>query len=53
MVIPNNRDSLKDWCLRQLGHPVLEINVDDDQVNDAIVSAFQYYQDFHFDSVER
>jgi hypothetical protein len=53
MAIPNSRDSLKDWCLRQLGHPVLEINVDDDQVDDAIDSAFQYYQDFHFDGVER
>jgi hypothetical protein len=53
MAIPNSRDSLKDWCLRQLGHPVLEINVDDDQVDDAIDSALQYYQDFHFDGVER
>ena len=53
MSIPNSRDALKDWCLRQLGHPVLEINVDDDQVDDAIDSALQYYQDFHFDGVER
>ena len=53
MSIPNSRDTLKDWCLRQLGHPVLEINVDDDQVDDAIDSALQYYQDFHFDGVER
>lgn len=53
MSIPNSRDTLKEWCLRQLGHPVLEVNVDDDQLDDAIDSALQYYQDFHFDGVER
>lgn len=53
MSIPNSRDSLKEWCLRQLGHPVLEVNVDDDQVDDAVDSALQYFQDFHFDGVER
>lgn len=53
MSIPASRDELKEWCLRQLGHPVLEINVDDDQVDDAIDNAFQYYQDFHVDGVER
>ena len=36
MSIPSSRDQLKDWCLRQLGHPVLEVNVDDDQVDDAV-----------------
>jgi hypothetical protein len=53
MSIPASREQLKDWCLRQLGHPVLEVNVDDDQVDDAIDSALQYFQDFHFDAVER
>lgn len=53
MAIPASREQLKDWCLRQLGHPVLDINVDDDQVDDAIDSAFQYFQDFHFDGVEK
>ena len=53
MSIPSSRDQLKDWCLRQLGHPVLEVNVDDDQVDDAVDSALQYFQDFHFDGVER
>lgn len=53
MPTPNNLDSLKEWCLRKLGHPVLEINVDDDQVDDAIIEAFQYYRDFHYDGVER
>ena len=53
MAIPATRDQLKDWCLRQLGFPVIEINVDDDQVDDRIDEAFQYYQQFHYDGVER
>ena len=53
MSIPASREQLKDWCLRQLGHPVIEINVDDDQVDDAVDQALQYFQDFHFDAVER
>ena len=44
---------MKDWCLRQLGFPVLDINVDDDQVEDRIDEAFSYFQQFHFDGVER
>jgi hypothetical protein len=53
MSIPSSRENLKDWCLRQLGFPVIEINVDDDQVEDRIDEAFQYFQQFHFDGVER
>jgi hypothetical protein len=53
MSIPATREQLKDWCLRQLGHPVININVDDDQVDDRIDEAFQYFRDFHFDGVER
>ncbi len=53
MAIPSSRDQFKDWCLRQLGFPVIEINVDDDQVEDRIDEAFQYFQQFHFDGVER
>lgn len=53
MSSPATREQLKDWCLRQLGFPVLEINVDDDQVDDCIDLAFQYFQDFHVDGVER
>lgn len=37
----------------QLGHPVTEVNVDDDQVDDAIDNALQYFQDFHYDAVQR
>lgn len=53
MSVPASREQLKDWCLRQLGHPVIEINVDDDQVEDRIDEAFQYFRDFHYDGVER
>lgn len=53
MSIPASREQLKDWCLRQLGWPVIEINVDDDQVEDRIDEALQYFQQFHFDGVER
>jgi hypothetical protein len=53
MAVPASRDQLKDFCLRQLGFPVIQINVDDDQVEDCIDLALQYFQDFHFDGIER
>ena len=49
----SSRQGLIDYCLRELGHPVVEINVDDDQVSDRIDEAFQFYQDYHYDAVER
>lgn len=48
----NSRQGLIDYCLRKLGHPVIEINVDDDQVEDRIDEAFQFYREYHFDAVE-
>lgn len=53
MSTPSSREQLKDWCLRQLGFPVIEINVDDDQVEDRIDEALQYFQEFNYDGVER
>jgi len=53
MSRPSNREEFKDYCLRQLGAPVLEINVDEDQIDDRIDDAIQYYQEYHFDGVER
>jgi len=47
------RQNLIDYCLRRLGHPVVEINVDDDQIEDRVDEAFQYYRDFHYDAVEK
>ena len=49
----NNRQSLKEYCLRRLGFPVIEINVDDDQINDRLDDAFQYWQDYHFDATQK
>ena len=53
MAKPTTRQELKDYCLRQLGAPVLEINVDDDQVDDLIDDALQLFNERHFDGVER
>jgi len=53
MALPASREQMKDWCLRDLGFPVIEINVDDDQVDNRIDEAFSYFQQFHFDGVER
>ena len=53
MAQPASRSELRDYCLRQLGAPVLEIIVDDDQIDDAIDDALQYYRERHFDGVER
>jgi hypothetical protein len=53
MANPATRQNLIDYCLRQLGSPVIEINVDEDQVNDRIDEAIQYYQNFHSDGVVR
>jgi hypothetical protein len=49
----SSRQGLIDYCLRRLGFPVIEINVDDDQVEDRIDDALQYFQEYHFDGVER
>ena len=53
MAKPASRQQLVDYCLRRLGAPVLEINVDDDQIDDLVDDAFQYFQERHFDGVER
>ena len=50
---PANKEELKDFCLRQLGYPVIQINVDDVQVDDAIELAFEYWNEFHFNGTER
>ena len=53
MATPNSKATLKEYCLRKLGKPVIEINIDDDQMDDRIDEAFLYYQDYHFDGVEK
>lgn len=53
MATPNSRQSLIDFCLRRLGAPVIEINVDDDQIEDKVDDALQMYQEFHSDATYR
>jgi hypothetical protein len=53
MAQPASRSQLKDYCLRQLGAPVLEINVADEQIDDIIDDAIQYFHERHFDGVLR
>jgi len=53
MAKPNTRQGLVDYCLRQLGAPVLEVNVDDDQIDDLVDDAIQLFNERHFDGVER
>jgi hypothetical protein len=53
MAKPATRAQFKDYCLRRLGHPVIEINVDDDQVEDRIDDALQFFHDYHFDGCEK
>jgi hypothetical protein len=53
MAIPTTRSQFKEYCLRKLGKPVIEINVDDDQVEDRIDEALHYWYDYHFDGTER
>ena len=53
MAKPSTRQGLIDYCLRQLGAPVLEINVDDDQIDDLVEDALQYFNERHYDGVEK
>ena len=53
MAKPTTRQELKDYCLRQLGAPVLEINVADEQVDDLLDDTIQYFNERHFDGVEK
>lgn len=53
MAVPTTRQQFKEYCLRRLGDPVIDINVDDEQVEDRIDEALKYYQDYHFDGTER
>lgn len=53
MAKPTTRATFKTYCLRELGFPVIDINVDDDQLEDRIDEALQFFQDYHFDGVEK
>ena len=53
MAQPASRSEFKNYCLRQLGAPVLEINVADEQIDDIIDDSLQYFHERHFDGVMR
>jgi len=53
MAVPTTRAAFKEYCLRRLGKPVIEINVDEDQVEDRVDDALRYYWDYHFDGAEK
>ena len=53
MAAPTSKSELKEYCLRRLGKPVIEINIDEDQMDDRIDEAILYYQDYHFDGTEK
>lgn len=53
MAKPTTRAQFKDYCLRKLGHPVIQINLDDDQIDDRIDEALQFFHDYHFDGCEK
>ena len=53
MAQPTTRLQFIDYCKRRLGFPVIDINVDDDQISDRVDDALQFFEDYHFDGVEK
>lgn len=53
MALPTTRNELKQYCLRKLGHPVIQINVANEQIEDRIDEALEMFQQYHFDGVEK
>ena len=53
MAVPASRTDFKEYCLRRLGKPVIEINIDDDQAEDRIDEALKYFWDYHFDGADK
>lgn len=53
MATLTTRDQFRDYCLRRLGFPVIELNLDTDQIEDRIDDALQYWQDYHFDGMQK
>ena len=53
MAIPSSKATLKSYCLRALGFGVIDINVSDDQVDDRLDEALQYFAQYHYDGIEK
>ena len=52
MANPASREQLKQYCLRRLGEPVIDVNVDDEQLEDRIDDPLKYFQVYHYDGAE-
>ena len=52
MAIPTTKATFKSYCLRALGFGVIDINVSDDQADDRIDEALQYFAQYHYDGIE-
>ena len=53
MAIPTTKTEFGEWCLRRLGKPVIEVNVDSTQIDDRVDEALQYFSQYHYDGTER
>ena len=53
MAIPTTKTTFKSYCLRALGYGVIDINVSDDQVDDRLDEALQYFAQYHYDGIEK
>ena len=53
MAVPSTKATLKSYCLRSLGSGVIDINVSDDQIDDRLDEALQYFAEYHYDGEER
>ena len=53
MTIPASRDEFKEYCLRSLGKPMINIDVEETQVDDRVDEALRYYWDYHFDGSDK
>ena len=53
MATPSTKATLKSYCLRALGYGVIDINVSDDQADDRLDEALQYFAQYHYDGIEK
>ena len=53
MAVPSTKATLKSYCLRALGYGVIDINVSDDQADDRLDEALQYFAQYHYDGIEK
>lgn len=52
MAKPQSREQFKEYCLRKLGHPVIQINVADEQIDDRVDEAVSFWNDYHYNGSE-